>query len=77
MKKKIQSTMDAAANPTTRKTPTTAPVFLKNAEPDDVPLSGARVGFANATVIVVAAPALFVEMVTSVTIEGAVVVGCP
>lgn len=34
-------------------------------------------GFANATVIVVAAPALFVEIVTSVTIEGAVVVGCP
>lgn len=69
--------MDAAAKPTTRKTPTTAPVFLKNAEPDDVPLSGARVGFAAATVIVVAAPALFVEVVTSVIIEGAIVVDCP
>lgn len=77
MKNKIQSTMDAAAKPTTRKTPTTAPVFLKNAEPDDVPLSGARVGFAAATVIVVAAPALFVEVVTSVIIEGAIVVDRP
>lgn len=69
--------MDATAKPITRKTPTTAPVFLKNAEPDDVPLLGARVGFAAATVIVVAYPALFVEVVTSVIIEGAVVVGCP
>lgn len=69
--------MDAAAKPTTRKTPTTAPMFLKNAEPDGVPSLGARVGFAAATVIVVAAPALFVEVVTSVIIEGAVVVGCP
>lgn len=69
--------MDAAAKPTTRKTPTTAPVFPKNEELDDVPLLGARVGFATATVIVVAAPALFVEVVTSVTMEGAVVVCWP
>jgi hypothetical protein len=46
-------------------------------EPDDDPLLGSRVGFATPTVIVVAAPAAFVEVVTSVTIEGAVVVGCP
>lgn len=46
-------------------------------EPDDDPLLGSSVGFATATVIVVAAPAAFVEVVTSVTIEGAVVVGCP
>lgn len=46
-------------------------------ESDDVPLLGSRVGFATPTVMVVAAPAAFVEVVTSVIIEGAVVVGCP
>jgi len=46
-------------------------------ELDVVPLLGSRVGFAIPTVIVVTAPAALVEVVTFVTTEGAVVVGCP
>jgi hypothetical protein len=77
MAKNIQRQMAATAKPTSTKTPATAPVFLKNVEPEDPSLLGLKVGFATTDVWVIKAPSLAVEVSTCVTTAGAIVVLSP
>lgn len=76
-KKNIQRQIVAAAKPTMRNTPATAPLLLKNWEPECELSSGLSVGFAMTCVTVVAPPSLFVEMKVDVISGGAVVAVCP
>ena len=86
----IQIQTDAAARPTIRNTPATAPLFLKNLiskvsfnlfpykrethAESPPPLSELSVGFTTIWVIVDTSPAEFVDVKVDVNSEGALVV---